>query len=134
MSASVHAGIHTPGQTPPRQTHPPSRRLLKRTVCILLECILVLQNFCRSLRPIPLNPPLFSYVSLTCQQSQLCVITKKLECTWITLQKMCSLILNIFNLTTTTLLHATLISRCLKKFLIAFFFLRVSFVTRFKIL
>ena len=52
VSASVHAGKHTPGQTPPgRQPpwadtplgrhSPPSRRLLLRTVRILLECILV---------------------------------------------------------------------------------------------
>ena len=66
-SASVHAGIpHPPGadppradiilgadtslgpdtpspqdQTPPRDQTPPPRRLLLRTVCILLECILV---------------------------------------------------------------------------------------------
>ena len=36
------------GQTPPRQT-PPSRRLLQRTVCILLECILVCQWFSKML-------------------------------------------------------------------------------------
>ena len=61
MSASVHAGIHPPEQTPPwEQTHPPEQTppppgadtpLLaqcmlgdtgnKRAVCILLECILV---------------------------------------------------------------------------------------------
>ena len=59
VSASVHTGIHTPPgrypqadnplgrhptprQTPPCvDTPPPSRRLLLRTVRILLECILV---------------------------------------------------------------------------------------------
>ena len=50
-SASVHAGIPPPGagpqppweQTPPPpgSRHPSSRRLLLRTVRILLECILV---------------------------------------------------------------------------------------------
>ena len=67
-SASVHARIHpsgqtpfpsgqtplwavTPhGQTPPMGRHPsPSRRLLQRTVCILLECILVF--YCTSSTP-----------------------------------------------------------------------------------
>ena len=50
VSGPVHAGIHTPwadtplgrpppGQTPPPRQTPPSRRLLLRTVRILLECI-----------------------------------------------------------------------------------------------
>ena len=34
----------TPGQTPPGQTTPPPRRLLLRTVRILMECILVEKN------------------------------------------------------------------------------------------
>ena len=38
-----------PGQTPPGQPPPNSRRLLLRTVRILLECILVWQDFCRKL-------------------------------------------------------------------------------------
>ena len=49
MSAPVHAGIHPRADTP-RQTHTPgrhptSRRLLLRTVRILLECILVNNSF-----------------------------------------------------------------------------------------
>ena len=57
-SASMHAGIdplgrHPPGRhpqgdtplgRPPRADTPPSRRLLQRTVHILLECILVTHN------------------------------------------------------------------------------------------
>ena len=35
--------------TPPADTLPPSRRLLQRTVCILLECFLVWQDFWRKL-------------------------------------------------------------------------------------
>ena len=62
VSVLVHAGIHNThplGQTPPRQTPlpplgrhphprqtPPGRRLLQRTVRILLECILVLRFCC----------------------------------------------------------------------------------------
>ena len=47
VSASVHAGIHPPGRHPPGRHPPPnSRRLLQRTVRILLECILVLTTFC----------------------------------------------------------------------------------------
>ena len=53
MSASVHAGIHTPlsRHTPPEQTHPPEQTpppgsrlqhtVYERPVRILLECILV---------------------------------------------------------------------------------------------
>ena len=57
VSASVHAGIQPPRQTPPpwADTHPPlgrhppgqttpPRRLLLRTVRILMECILVEKN------------------------------------------------------------------------------------------
>ena len=47
VSTSVHAGIHHPlGRHPPADTPPPSRRLLQRTVRILLECILVQTLFC----------------------------------------------------------------------------------------
>ena len=43
----VHPGqLHPPGQVhPPRQVHLPGRRLLLRTVRILLECILVTCHF-----------------------------------------------------------------------------------------
>ena len=41
VSASVHAGIHPPGQTPLWTDNRPCRRLLQRTVRILVDCILV---------------------------------------------------------------------------------------------
>ena len=44
MSAPEHAGIHPRADTPPGR-HPTSRRLLLRTVRILLECILVNHSF-----------------------------------------------------------------------------------------
>ena len=53
---SAHGGLYTPapGQTPPGQTAPPradtpppqGRRLLQRTVRILLKCILFKNLFC----------------------------------------------------------------------------------------
>ena len=49
--ADTPLGRHPPRQTPPGQT-PPSRRLLQRTVRILLECIVIVTVFTYILGPL----------------------------------------------------------------------------------